>query len=231
MERYSWLAEDRPSKDPPRPLPRTPRCEPPIPPYEEPRCSQDRNPLELVNGSELPKETNNPQCLAESYRILPKGYRSRTQDRPPPPPQSPPPPRSPQPSPPLVHSVDLVQQTITTTTDQLLQNGDRGSQLQDGLLQPSYSTLAGLESILLETRQGLEVHDLVLQKTDVFQMTVNAVMHHLPLLPEDHIVFLDGVFNSVGCGQDLLTMLLGVGLDMMNLCHMSSPFHLSIVHL
>ena len=56
-------------------------------------------------------------------------------------------------------------------------------------------------------------------------------MRRLPLLPEDHVVLLDRVFNGVGRCQDLLTMLLGVGLDTTNLCRMGSPFYLSIVHL
>ena len=120
---------------------------------------------------------------------------------------------------------------ISTTTDRLLQNGDQGSQLQDGLLQPSYGILAGLESVLLETRQGLEIHNPILQKTDVFQTTVNTVVSRLPLLPEDHVVLLDGVFDGIGRCQNLLTMLLGVGLDTTDLCHMGSPFYLSIIHL
>ena len=74
-------------------------------------------------------------------------------------------------------------------------------------------------------------HDPILQETDVFQTTVDTVMHHLPLLPEDHVVLLDGVLNGVGSHQDLLTMLLSVSLDTMDLCCMGSPFYLSIVHL
>ena len=56
-------------------------------------------------------------------------------------------------------------------------------------------------------------------------------MGDLPLLAEDHVVLLDGIFDHVGRGQDLLMMLLGVGLDTTNLCCMSSPFHFSIIHL
>ena len=48
-----------------------------------PRCSQDWNPPELVNGSKLEKETNDPLCLAESYRNLLKEYQSCIQDFPP----------------------------------------------------------------------------------------------------------------------------------------------------
>ena len=120
---------------------------------------------------------------------------------------------------------------IATAIDQLLQNGDRGGQLQDGLLQPSYGTLAGLESVLLETRQGLEIHNPILQKTDIFRTMVDAIVRHLPLLPEDYIILLDRVFDGVGRCQDLLTMLLGVGLDMTNLSCMGSPLNFSIVYL
>ena len=56
-------------------------------------------------------------------------------------------------------------------------------------------------------------------------------MRHLPLLAEDHIVLLDGVFNRVGSRQDLLVMLLGISLDMTDLCRMGSPLHFSIIHL
>ena len=44
-------------------------------------------------------------------------------------------------------------------------------------------------------------------------------------VPKSHID------DSVGSRQDLLAMLLGVGLDTTDLCHMGSPFHLGIVHL
>ena len=84
---------------------------------------------------------------------------------------------------------------------------------------------------MLKTRQGLEVHNLVLQKTEFFQTTVDTVVHHFPLLAKDHVVLLDSVFDCVGSRQDLLTMLLSVGLDTTDLCCMGSPLHLSIVHL
>ena len=84
---------------------------------------------------------------------------------------------------------------------------------------------------MLETRQGLKVYNPVLQETDVLQTMVDTVVRHLPLLPEDHVVLLDGVFNGVGGCQDLLTMLLGVSLDTTNLCRMGSPFHPGIIHL
>ena len=74
-------------------------------------------------------------------------------------------------------------------------------------------------------------HHPILQKTDVLQATVNTIVCHLPLLGEDNVVLLDGVLDHICCCQNLLSMLLGVGLDMMDLCHMGSPFHLSIVHL
>ena len=51
---------------------------------------------------------------------------------------------------------------------------------------------------MLETRQGLKVHNPVLQKTNVLRMTVDAVVRHLPLLPEDHVVLLDGIFDGIG---------------------------------
>ena len=62
-------------------------------------------------------------------------------------------------------------------------------------------------------------------------MTVDTIVCCLPLLGEDDVVFLDGVLDHVGCGQNLLLMFLGIGIDMMDLCHMGSPLHLSIVHL
>ena len=62
-------------------------------------------------------------------------------------------------------------------------------------------------------------------------MTVDVVVRHLPLLPKDHVVLLDGVFDCVGSCQDLLTMLLGIGLDMTDLCRMGSPLNLRIIHL
>ena len=84
---------------------------------------------------------------------------------------------------------------------------------------------------MLETHQGLEVDHPVLQKAELLWATVDTVMCHLPLPGEDHIILLDGILDHIGRCQDLLTMLLGVGLDMTDLCCMSSPFHLSIIHL
>ena len=84
---------------------------------------------------------------------------------------------------------------------------------------------------MLKARQSLEIHDPILQKMNVFRVTVDAVVCHLPLLPKDHVVLLDGVFNGIGRCQDLLMMLLGVGFDMTDLCRMGSPLNLSIVHL
>ena len=60
---------------------------------------------------------------------------------------------------------------------------------------------------------------------------VDMTMCHLPLLTEDNIVLFDGVLDHVGRRQDLLSMLLSVSLNTMDLCHMGSPFHFSIVHL
>ena len=83
----------------------------------------------------------------------------------------------------------------------------------------------------MEPRQGLEIHHLVLQEKDILRATINTVVCLLPLPSEDDIVLFDGVLDHVGGRQNLLSMLLGVGLDTMDLCHMGSPFHLSIVHL
>ena len=60
---------------------------------------------------------------------------------------------------------------------------------------------------------------------------VDTVVCRLPLLAEDDVVLLNGVFNHVGSRQDLLVMLLGISLDMTDLCRMGSPLNLSIVHL
>ena len=65
----------------------------------------------------------------------------------------------------------------------------------------------------------------------LLQVTVDTVVCCLPLLGEDDVVLLDGVLDYVGRRQHLLSMLLGVHLDTMDLCHMGSPLHLSIVHL
>ena len=84
---------------------------------------------------------------------------------------------------------------------------------------------------MLKTRQGLKFHHSVLQETDVFRTTVDTVVCHLPLLTEDNVVLLDGVFDCVSRRQDLLMVLLGVSLDTTNLCCMGSPFYFSIAHL
>ena len=62
-------------------------------------------------------------------------------------------------------------------------------------------------------------------------MMVNLVVCRLPLLKEDDVVLLNSVLDHVGCSQNLLSMFLGVRLNMTNLCCMGSPFHLSIIHL
>ena len=84
---------------------------------------------------------------------------------------------------------------------------------------------------MLETRQGLKIHDSVLQEADILRTTVDMVVCRFPLLAEDNIVLLDDIFNHVGGCQDLLSMLFGISLDTTDLCHMGSPFHFSIVHL
>ena len=83
----------------------------------------------------------------------------------------------------------------------------------------------------METSQGLEIHHPVLQETDIIRTTVNMVMCHFPLPGEDDVVLFDGVLDHVGRHQDLLSMLLSVGLDTTNLCRMGSPLYFSIVHL
>ena len=60
---------------------------------------------------------------------------------------------------------------------------------------------------------------------------IDPVMHHLPLLGKDDVVLLDGVLDHVGGGQHLLSVLLGICLNPMDLGSMGSPFHLCIVHL
>ena len=81
MARYSPVEGDRSSPGLLPPLLRMPRFEPLVPLYEGLHCFQDRNPLELVNGSEPEKETNDPQYLVELYRNLLKEYQSRIPDR------------------------------------------------------------------------------------------------------------------------------------------------------
>ena len=83
----------------------------------------------------------------------------------------------------------------------------------------------------METRQGLKIHHPVLQEMGLLRATVNTIMCHLPLLREDDIILLDGVLDDIGCRQYLLSMLLSIGLNTTDLCHMSSPLHLGIVHL
>ena len=130
-----------------------------------------------------------------------------------------------------MRSVEPVTTSDSTTTDQLLQLGNRRSQFCDGLLQSSYSILAGLEGGLLETRQGLKIHHPVLQETSLFRAMVDTIVRHLPLLREDDVVLLDGILDHIGGCQHLLSMLLSVSLNTMDLCRMGSPLHLSIVNL
>ena len=88
-----------------------------------------------------------------------------------------------------------------------------------------------MEGGLLKTRQCLEIYHPIPQKEDILRAMVDMVVCHLPLLGEDDVVLLDGVFNFVGCRQHLLSMLLRVGLYTTDLCCMGSPLYLSIVHL
>ena len=119
---------------------------------------------------------------------------------------------------------------ISTTTDRLLQQGNRRGQLGDGLLQSSYRTLARLEGGLLKTQQSLEIYHPVLQEKDLLRTTVNTVMHCLPLLREDDVL-LNGILDHIGRCQYLLSILLSISLDTTDLCRMGSPLHFSIVHL
>ena len=116
-------------------------------------------------------------------------------------------------------------------TDQLFQQRNQCSQLDDSLLQPSNIILAGLEGGLLETRQHLEIHHTVSQEKDLLRTTVDTVVCRLPLPREDDIILLDGVLDYVGRSQHLLSMLLGVSLNTTDLRCVGSPLHLSIVHL
>ena len=65
----------------------------------------------------------------------------------------------------------------------------------------------------------------------LLQATVNTVVCRLPLLGEDDVVLFNGILNHIGSHQYLLSMLLGIGLDTMDLCRMGSPLHLGIIHL
>ena len=71
---------------------------------------------------------------------------------------------------------------------------------------------------MLETQETLKVNHPVLEEM-FLQTTINMVVHH------------DRLFNPI-CGQQGLSVtLLGICLDTMDLCHMSPPLLLSIVHL
>ena len=67
--------------------------------------------------------------------------------------------------------------------------------------------------------------------TDILRTMVDMAMCFFPLLGEDDVVLLNGILDYIGGRQHLLSMLLGIGLNTTNLCHMGSPLHLSIVHL
>ena len=60
---------------------------------------------------------------------------------------------------------------------------------------------------------------------------IDVLMRRLPFLREDHIILLNCVLDNVGCGQNLLSILLGVHLNPSDLSPMGSPLHLSVVHL
>ena len=62
-------------------------------------------------------------------------------------------------------------------------------------------------------------------------MMVDAIMCCLPLPGKDDVVLFNGVLDYIGSCQHLLSMFFSVSLDMMDLCHMGSPLHLSIIHL
>ena len=60
---------------------------------------------------------------------------------------------------------------------------------------------------------------------------VDLLVCHLPLVGKDDVVLFDGILDHVGRRQDLLLMLLSIGLSTTDLRRMGSPFYLSIVHL
>ena len=62
-------------------------------------------------------------------------------------------------------------------------------------------------------------------------MTIDVILGHFPFLGEDHIVLLDCVLDHVGSGKYLLTVLLSICLDLMDLGPMGSPLPFSIVRL
>ena len=62
-------------------------------------------------------------------------------------------------------------------------------------------------------------------------MTIDLLMGRLPLLREDDVVLLDGILDDVGGGQDLLSVLLGIHLNLLDLSSVGPPFMFSIVHL
>ena len=123
------------------------------------------------------------------------------------------------------------QQPIVALTDHLLQLLNWHNQLCNGFLQSSYSILARLKGGLLETQKTFKVHHLIPQEKDVLQVTIDAVMHCLPLLGEDDVVFLDCVLDNIGCSQQLLSVLLGIHFNLTDLSPMGSPLSFSIVHL
>ena len=70
-----------------------------------------------------------------------------------------------------------------------------------------------------------------LQEKMFLHTTIDPTMGQLPLLSEDLVVLQDGLLNLVGCDQDLLAILLGLGLNAPNLGAVSPPLNFHIIHL
>ena len=60
----------------------------------------------------------------------------------------------------------------------------------------------------MQTQETFEIDHLVLQKKNIFGMTVDPVMRRLPLLSKDHIVLLDCVLDHFGSDQHLLLVVI-----------------------
>ena len=63
------------------------------------------------------------------------------------------------------------------------------------------------------------------------QVTVNPIMHHLPLPGKDDVVLQDYILDPVHGQQHLLIVLLGIHLDLTDLGPMGSPLLLCVVNL
>ena len=57
-----------------------------------------------------------------------------------------------------------------------------------------------LKGSLLETQETLKVYHPVPQEKDVLRTTVDVIVHHFPLLGEDHVILLDHVLDPIGSG-------------------------------